>query len=40
VAGLVFFEALSVWAKKVPTANTLVSKAKANDRFMRCNLLQ
>jgi len=40
VAGLVFFEAPSVWAKKVPTANKLVTKAKANDRFIRGNLLQ
>jgi hypothetical protein len=40
VAGLDFFEALSVWAKQVPPANTHVSKAKANDRFMSCNLLK
>src|SRR5512135_2267940 len=40
VAALEFFEVLSVWAKQVPAANTPVSKAKANDRFMSCNLLK
>jgi hypothetical protein len=39
MAVLESFEALLVCAKQVPPANTLVSKAKAKDFFMGCNLL-